>query len=252
MVIKLKKSTETFDFGWSLAWMNVYWIVGTIFACVAIWFLVNIPCLPLIPIVFILVAINLYGGNWVWRKSRSQHFLTLPFTDLFSSDHDVILDACCGSGRTTIALGKIMKNGRIFAVDRFDASYIKNGGRELLARNLSIAGIEEKVEIKMGDVTHLDFKDNTFDAAVSTYAIDHMKKQKLPALREITRVVKVGGKFLLVVFVPNFFTFLIANVFCLGLPSKSKWRKLFPQSNLRITDEGDINGGAYFLLEKIS
>ncbi len=246
------KSTEKFDFGWSLAWMNVYWVVGTIFACAAIWFLVNIPCLPVIPIVFILAAINLYGGNWVWRKSRSQNYLTLPFTDLISSDHDLVLDACCGSGRTTIALGKIVKNGRIFAVDRFDASYIKDGGRELLTRNLSIAGITNRVEIKLGDVTHLDVKDNTFDAAVSTYAIDHMKKQKLPALQEISRVLKVGGKFLLVVFVPNVFTFLIANIFCLGLTSRSKWRKLFTQSNLRITDEGDINGGGYFLLEKMS
>ena len=178
--------------------------------------------------------------------------MTLPFTDLFSSDHNLVLDACCGSGRTTIALGNVIKNGRIIAVDRFNANYIKNGGRELLAHNLRIAGIVDKVEIKTGDITQLDFKDNTFDAAVSTYAIDHMKEQKLPALQQISRFLKVGGRFLLVVFVPNFYTFLVANIFCLGLTSKSKWRKLFAQSNFRVVDEGDINGGGYFLLEKIS
>jgi len=73
MVIKLKKTTEKFDFGWSLAWMNVYWIVGTLFVGAAIWALASFPSAPVLPIVFILAAINLYGGNWVWRKSRSQN-----------------------------------------------------------------------------------------------------------------------------------------------------------------------------------
>ncbi len=251
MVMKLKKSTEIFDFGWSLTWMKIYWVVGTIFIGLAVWSIVALPCVPILSIVLILAAINLYGGNWVWRKSRSKNYLTLPFTDLFSSDHDLVLDACCGSGCGTIALGKLIKNGRIVAVDRFNAKYIKDGGRKLLTQNLKIAGIADKVEIKTGDVTHLDFKENTFDAAVSTYGIDHLNEKKI-ALQEISRILKVGGKFLLVVFVPNFFTFLLANIICLGFTSKSKWRKLFTQNNFRISDEGDINWGGYFLLEKIS
>ncbi len=39
------------------------------------------------------------------------------------------------------------------AVDRFDAGYIDDGGREFFHRNLRIAGLSERVEIKTADLT---------------------------------------------------------------------------------------------------
>jgi hypothetical protein len=32
--------------------------------------------------------------------------------------------------------------------------------------------------------------------------------------------------------------------------TKESWRELFRQTNFRLLEEGDINGGAYFLVEK--
>jgi ubiquinone/menaquinone biosynthesis C-methylase UbiE len=177
-------------------------------------------------------------------------FMTLSFVDLLSSENDLILDAGSGSGRTIIALSRVMKNSSIVALDRFDSDYIENGGRSLLERNIKIAGIADKVDIVPGDITELQFKENTFNAAISTYMMDHLGKYKLEGLKEIQRVLKPGAKFLLVVFVPNWTTFSIFNIFSFVLTSKKGWRDLFIKAGLTLTEEGAINGGAYFLVEK--
>jgi len=67
----------------------------------------------------------------------------------------------------------------------------------------------------------------------------------------LNRVLKLRGRFLLIVFIPNIYTFLAANFMCLHFTSRKKWRTLFPKAGFELTDEGIINGGAYFLLEKI-
>ncbi|MFH1054619.1 MAG: class I SAM-dependent methyltransferase [Candidatus Altiarchaeota archaeon] len=197
----------------------------------------------------LIISIHLFAGNFIWRASKSVDYLTLPFTDLFSSDEDYTLDACCGSGRTTIALSKVLKKGRIVAFDRFDASYIKGGGMKLFEDNIKLAGIQDRVEIVKGDVTDIHLKDGTFDSAVSTYALDHLTN-KATALKELNRVLKPGGRFLLVVFVPNIYTFLVANMLCLHLTSRKEWRQLFSETGFETIDEGAINVGAYFLARK--
>jgi ubiquinone/menaquinone biosynthesis C-methylase UbiE len=176
--------------------------------------------------------------------------MTLPFVDLFRTDSDLILDAGCGAGRTTLELAKVMKKGKIVAYDRFDADYIENGGQSLLERNLKIAGIRDRVEIKKGDITAIPDKGDTFDSAISSYMMDHLGKYKLDGLKEINRVLKSGGKFLLIVFVPGVATFSVFNLFCFSLTSRKGWRQLFGQSNFKLIEEGAINTGIYFLIEK--
>jgi len=53
-----------------------------------------------------------------------------------------------------------------------------------------------------------------------------MKEQKRAGLAEIHRVLKPGGRFLMVVWVPGWATFSLANLFCLFLTSKAGWRTL--------------------------
>jgi len=248
---KDEKINNSFDFGWSFAWMNGYWIAGIAIVALACWIFVAFPSLQILSFVLFLLALNLFVGNFAMRSAGRLEFMTLPFVDLFSSDSDLILDAGCGAGRTTIALSKVMKKGRIIALDRFDASYIEGGGRNLLEGNLKIAGVADRVETVQGDVTKLEFEGNKFDSAISSYAIDHLGEYKLAALEEINRVLKDRGKFLLIVLVPNIWTFAIVNILCYHVfTSKKNWRELFKQSGFHLIDEGNINTGAYFLMEK--
>ena len=251
---------EEFNFGWSGRWMNGYWIAGTICLIISTIFFINALIsqmfiytliYQIVGIAILLFSIQLFGGNYVWRKSRSYDYMTLPYTD-FLGPNDYIMDACAGSGRTALALSKIMKNGRIVCYDRYDAKYIENGGTELLKNNLKIAGIENSVEIVKGDVTDMDFEDNTFDSVISTYGLDHIPfDDQRKAIKEIYRVTKPKGKLLVVVFIPNIYMFLVGSFFIFLFTSRKKWRGIFEEAGYKLSDEGIINGGGYFLLEKV-
>jgi SAM-dependent methyltransferase len=247
---RIKKMEGKLYFGWSLGWMNLFWASSLVMLMASIFVYMLNPALIWLSLIFFVASVNLFIGNIVVRTSMKLDFMTLPYVDLLSSDHDLILDAGCGSGRTIAALGKVMKNSKVVAFDRFDSDYIENGGRSLLERNLSIAGLTDKVEIVQGDITEMEYQDNYFDTATSTYMMDHLGKHKLTALKETYRVMKPGGRFLLVVFVPNWATFSVFNLMCFSLTSRKGWRKMFAHTGFRLKDEGAINGGVYFLVEK--
>jgi ubiquinone/menaquinone biosynthesis C-methylase UbiE len=51
-----------------------------------------------------------------------------------------------------------------------------------------------RVELRLMDVTRLDFPEGTFDAAIATFLFCVLpEEQQTPALRELKRVVKPGG-----------------------------------------------------------
>jgi len=247
---KLRKMGGKYYFGWSFGWMNMFWMAAIIFMISSVWVYLYDTDLIWISLILFIISINLWAGNFTLRTSKMQDYMTLPFVDLFASDNTNVLDAGCGSGRTTLALSKIMKTGTITSFDRFDSDYIENGGKTLLERNLNIAGISDRVNIITGDVTAMEFADNFFDAAISSFMLDHLGKYKLDALNEIHRTLKPGSRFLLIVFVPGCATFSVFNLMCFTLTSRQGWRNLFKQSNFTLKEEGIINTAVYFLIEK--
>jgi len=247
---KLQNMEGKYYFGWSYGWMNLFWMAASVFLVAAIWVYLFNPHLIWLSLILSLISLNLWAGNFVLRASKNLDYMTLPMVDLFASGIENVLDAGCGSGRTTLALSKMMKTGTIKALDRFDSDYIDNGGRFLLERNLKIAGISNRVKICQGDVTGMEFDDNSFDAAISSFMVDHLGKYQLDALREINRVLKPGNRFLLIVFVPNYATFSVFNAMCFTLTSRKGWRDLFKKSNFILKEEGAINSAVYFLIEK--
>lgn len=247
---KMRKMEGKYYFGWSFGWMNMFWMAASVFTISAVWVYLYNPELIWLSLILFLVSINLWAGNITLRASKRQDYLTLPFVDLFPRGSENVLDAGCGSGRTVIGLSRVMKTGSITALDRFDSDYIENGGKTLLERNAKIAGISDRLNIVEGDVTGMEFQDNYFDATISSFMMDHLGKYKLDALKEINRCLKPGGRMLLIVFVPGYATFSVFNVMCLSLTSRKGWRKLFSQTHFNLLEEGAINSGVYFLIEK--
>jgi SAM-dependent methyltransferase len=93
-----------------------------------------------------------------------------------------ILDAGCGTGGTTIELRRF---GDVFGVDLAWEALEPARGRGL--RDLARASIE-----------HLPFADASFDAATSFEVVYHLGvASDTSALREIRRVIKPGGLFML-------------------------------------------------------
>jgi SAM-dependent methyltransferase len=197
-----------------------------------------------------LLAAAFFAGGLVTRSAGRYEHALLPAVDLLSGDDNLVLDAGCGAGRTTIALGRAFKKTRIVALDRFDADYIEGGGRLLLERNLQFAKISGRVSVECGDLTALPFADHSFDAIVSAHAIDHLGPQTEQGLREVERVLKPSGRLLLIVWVPGWTMFAVANVLAFSLAPKRAWRRMAAGAGLELCDEGMFNGSWFFLLKK--
>lgn len=244
------KPAEGYDFGWGPGWMNGLAIAALVTLAAAVALEVSVPALW--PLAFALVALSVVFvvGNLIMRGFRRTDHVVLPMVDLLRSDRDVVLDAGCGSGRTTIALGRILKDGRVFAVDRFDAGYIDDGGLGLLKRNLALAGLTDKVSIETADLTALPFAEGDFDSAVSTHVYDHLGDAKAAGLVEMFRVLKPGGRFLMAVWTPGWSMFAIGNLLSFFLTTKAAWRAMAARAGFTVIDEGAFNNTWFVLLEK--
>lgn len=248
--LSVRTASADYDFGWSLKAMTGHYLVAAAILSGTLGLQLEYPAVW--PLWFILALLGLVCvlGGLMLRTSKRHDFVSLPLVDLLTSDRDLVLDAGCGSGRTTLALMKVLRTGRVVALDRFDAYYITGGGRELLERNLRIAGLSDRVQIEKGDLTAMPFADATFDSAVSAHVMDHLKDKKRAGLSEVYRVLKPGGRFLMVVWVPGLVTFSLANVFCFLLTGKSQWRKMASEVGFVLKDEGTFNGMWFAVLER--
>ena len=102
---------------------------------------------------------------------------------LFAGLAGRILDAGVGTGRN---IQFYPPEAEVVGVDLSPAMLARAERRRL--------SLGAEVELRQMDVTHLDFQDQYFDAAVATFLFCVLPDDlQVPALREIGRVVKSGG-----------------------------------------------------------
>jgi SAM-dependent methyltransferase len=244
-------SSERLDFGYSWLWQWGHGVLGVVFAGLAA--ALGAADAP-VRAVAVAVAAAVWGfvGLVLMQVVFRAHApLTLPTEDFLSSNAGTVLDLGCGSGRTSILVGQARRRVRIVGLDNFSATYIRDHGRERLLRNLRIAGVADRFEFKEGDMRRLPFADETFDAAVSSYALDHLGKEIPLALAEARRVLRPGGEFLLIVILPNLWTSLaFLSLVWLRFPTRAKWRRLFDAAGLTVEAAGTGPRGGWFLLRR--
>jgi SAM-dependent methyltransferase len=107
------------------------------------------------------------------------------------SRNATVLDVGCGGGRTVSKLAALAPEGRVFGVDYSDASVTSS-------RSKNRRGIKAgRVEIRHASVSELPFEADTFDLVTAVET--HFYWPDLPAdVREVLRVLKPGGAFLIV------------------------------------------------------
>ncbi|MDA1228228.1 MAG: hypothetical protein BZY79_02825 [SAR202 cluster bacterium Casp-Chloro-G4] len=175
--------------------------------------------------------------------------MSLPSSE-YAASAGKIIDLGCGAGRTSIMVGLGRPQAQITLLDNFSADYIQGHGQEKTLRNFQVAGIEGRITIQEGDFRGLPFDDGSFDAAVSSYAIDHLDPQDIPvALSEARRVLSSDGEFLLMVIVPNIwmaiaYTPAIFHMF----RTRGYWRRVLDEAGFQLSSEGSSRGAAWFLL----
>jgi ubiquinone/menaquinone biosynthesis C-methylase UbiE len=132
------------------------------------------------------------GKCVVWLMNRSHAKMTDWALQLVSVPKNAtILDIGCGGGRTIARLAALAPEGKIFGLDYSAASVAVS--RETNAEEVKTG----RVQVDQGSVAALPFRDGTFD--VVTAVETHYYWPDLPAnVREVLRVLKPGGTFLLV------------------------------------------------------
>lgn len=181
----------------------------------------------------------------------------LPTPRFLASGAGRVLDGGAGSGRATLMVLLARPRARVVALDLFAEGYGITGNEpDRLRANVRAAGAEDRLEVKAGDLRKLPFDTGTFDAAVSSFAIDHLGKTgSQQAIGEMARVLRPGGQFLLMVlntdaFVTFAYPLIHHHMYYGHGSSPDRWRGALASAGFDIVEQGTQPATMYFLAQK--
>ena len=109
--------------------------------------------------------------------------------------HGTLLDIGCGAAPLTVRCAKAFPDAALIGMDYWGAQW--NYAKEQCEKNAAIEGVASRIHFEKGDAAHLNYADETFDAAVSNFVFHevHSARDKRDVVLEALRVVKRGGVF---------------------------------------------------------
>lgn len=137
---------------------------------------------------------------YAWRASNydagskfeiAPHAEALRLANIQKGQH--ILDVACGTGRGTVGLAQAVgPTGKVNALDLSEAMLAQARGK------IDKMGLSQQVEFKQGNARELPYPDETFDLLYNGYMFDLIPIDGfMPILKEMARVLKPGGKLVL-------------------------------------------------------
>jgi ubiquinone/menaquinone biosynthesis C-methylase UbiE len=237
------------DFGWSWLWLHGHLLLAGLFFLAAAWLALADAALVWVVLTAAGVAWGLVGSVLMRFVFRASDEMMLQAKGFLPGNAGRVLDLGCGSGRTSIMVARARPGAQVTAVDDFSAAYIRSHGPDRFHRNMAIAGVSDRVKLEKGDIRELGYPDCSFDAAVSTYALDHLGPDIPKALSEARRVLRPEGQLLLGVILPNLWV-SVTWLFMVWLrfPRRGQWFRLFREAGLDLVEERKDASGAWFLL----
>ncbi|WP_278247635.1 class I SAM-dependent methyltransferase [Clostridium botulinum] len=132
-------------------------------------------------------------GKFIAKSMNKEHFeVTTWGLDKFKVKEDnIILDIGCGGGRTVNRLAHGVPKGKVFGMDySLDCvNFSKKYNKDLIENG--------KVEIIHGSVDKMPFEDDKFDI-ISAVETTYFWPNLLDSFKEVRRVLKPSGKFIIV------------------------------------------------------
>jgi len=100
----------------------------------------------------------------------------------------LVLDAAGGTGKWSIPIAKC--GPKVVLVD------VSDGMLNVARRKIAKEGLQDRIEVRKGDVRKLDFEDETFDLVFCDHALCFIKEQE-SVVRELVRVLKRGRRLII-------------------------------------------------------
>jgi ubiquinone/menaquinone biosynthesis C-methylase UbiE len=127
-------------------------------------------------------------GLWVintpYRRILSAASITAP---------DRVLDLGCGIGNILIALAERTDFSHPPVGVDVSPDLIRIGEREVAK-----AGLHDRIRMQVAPATRLPFEDGAFDVVLTSHVLKHLDDEALlTSFREVVRVLRPGGRFLL-------------------------------------------------------
>ena len=243
-----------YDFGYDWPWTLGHLVPIILFGLLAIvaarrrWpkWSIAVFCIPVV-----WGAIGLAIVNVVLCFSRIPE---LPTQAFLPSGEGLVLDAGAGSGRSTLMVLAERSGARVMALDIFDGHFgISDNTPERLMRNAQRAGSAERVRVIVGDMRAMPVATDTLDAAISSFAIDHLPEKGIhQALAELRRTLKPGGQFLMSTinadaYVRIAFPLAAEHGYFGRGDARAQWTHLLESGGFEILEVGTVPGTLYFL-----
>ncbi len=136
------------------------------------------------------------GMRYVFSR-RGLWVINTPYWHILSAANitaqDRVLDLGCGLGNILIALAERIDFIHPAAGVDVSPDLVRIGEREIAQ-----AGLRDRIGLQVAPATHLPFEDGAFDVVLTSHVLKHLDDEALlTSLREVVRVLRPGGRFLL-------------------------------------------------------
>lgn len=245
---------STYDFGYSLVWAYGHLIPLALFSALvalALWRRWHRLIVLLLGSAAVWALAGFLIVQVVFEPNRP---LTLPTEAFLTNGRGEVVDLGAGSGRSTLMVLLGRPQSRVTALDIYKGYFgIDENTPDRIRANARAAGAESRLTVQVGDMREIPLPDDSFDGAVSAFAIDHLSRDGIGrALAETHRVLRPGGEFLLMVlnvdaWVKVAYPLPHGHGYFSGAPPAEFWRGVLEQAGFQVQEVGTRPATLYLL-----